>query len=41
MNFIDLGFQRVIIDGDTLKIVHALRHENSYWSSYSQLLEDI
>jgi hypothetical protein len=37
---IDLGFQRIIIEGDTLKIVHASKYDNSCWSRYGQLIED-
>lgn len=31
----NLGIQRVIVEGNALKIVHALRHEGWCWSRYS------
>jgi hypothetical protein len=36
----ELGFQRVILEGDALEIVKALRQAEPSWSRYGQLIED-
>lgn len=36
----ELGLQRVILEGDVLVIVQALRQKEPTWSSYGQLIED-
>lgn len=36
----ELGAQRVILEGDALEVVQALRHEDPSWSRYSQLITD-
>jgi hypothetical protein len=36
-----LGIQRIILKGDTLKIVYALQQEGYCWSWYDQLIDNI
>jgi hypothetical protein len=37
----DIGIQHVIVKGDALKIVHALRHESCCWSLCGQFIDDV
>lgn len=37
----EYGFQRVILEGDTLEIIQALRNAESSWRRYGQLLMDM
>lgn len=36
----DLGFEKIMMVGDTLEIVLALQRERSYKSSYKHLIDD-
>lgn len=37
----DLGFQNIILEGDTLDIVQILQKEYQSWSRYGNLIEDL
>lgn len=37
----DLEFQRVLVEEDALKIVHALQKKERCWSRYEQLIDDV
>jgi hypothetical protein len=37
---VELGYQRIILEGDALEIVQALRNKDPSWSRYGQLIED-
>lgn len=37
---IELGVQRLHMEGDTLEIVQALRHSNSCWSRYCHMIDE-
>jgi hypothetical protein len=37
---IDLGVQRLHLEGDALEVVQALQHQGSCWSRYGHLIDD-
>lgn len=36
----NMGFRRVVFEGDSLNVVSAMCQDNPCWSSYGQLIED-
>lgn len=37
----DLGLQRIILEGNAMQVVNAVKAEDRKWSSFGQLMEDI
>jgi hypothetical protein len=37
---LDVGLQSVILEGDSLQVVNALKEEKLNWSKYGQIVKD-